>query len=362
MADKKSMRVVILGAGLSGLTTARKLELYGINTTVLEARDRLGGRIWTRTLDGGVHVEAGATWFNAAHTQLLSLMQALDIGYFRQYTAGKSLFAAPQNGAIEQFVSPQDEPGSLRVEGGTTALIEALSSRLEHTHIYTATPVAALSFAKASCVLQTRDDRTFEADIVVSTLPPRLLLHSLQLSPDVPAQWKNVATQTQTWMGRSVKFFVSYKTPFWREKGFSGMAFSHGGLIPEMYDHTSAAEDTFALKGFLSPASHELSFEARRAAVQDQLVVYFGQEARHWLAYGDTLWGADPFTNVAHLPELMPHQNNGHPAFSASLFDGRLIVSGSEAAAMYAGYMEGAVRAGERAAETIVALVENGKQ
>lgn len=352
------MHVVILGAGLSGLTTAMQLQSRGISSTVLEARERVGGRIWTRTLEGGAHAEAGATWFTAGHTQLISLLNTLGLEYFAQHTAGISLVAAPMDGTIEQFVAPADGPGSFRIKGGSQALIAALRGRLRDVQIHTAMPVASLAFAEGSWKLHTKDNQTFEADIVVTTLPPRLLLHSLELTPALPTQWQEIASQTQTWMGRAGKFYVAYSQPFWRKRGFSGMAFSHGGVIPEMYDHASAAEDTFALKGFLSPGACQLSFAARREAVQDQLAAYFGPEARQWLAYGDTLWGEDPFTNVAHLPELMPHQNNGHPVFRQPLFDGRLIISGSETAAMYAGYMEGAVRAGIRAADTVVAYLK----
>ncbi len=349
------MRVVILGAGLSGLTTAYMLQSHQVAVTILEARDRLGGRIWTRSLAGNAHAEAGATWFTAAHTRLIGLLGEMEVGHFAQFTTGTSLLASMYDGTVEQFQVPQSEPASFRISGGSTALIDALERRLVNVNTYLSTPVSAITFSESGCVLETAPGKKLEADIVVSTLPPRLLLHGLRLTPDLPREWVNVATNTQTWMGHAAKFLVSYKQPFWRQKGFSGMAFGQGGIIPEMYDHTSDDESSFALKGFLSPGVYGLAEEVRRDAVLDQLAQYFGPEAKQALEYGDALWGEDPFVRVAQQPELMPHQNNGHPIYRQPLYGGRLVVSGSETASMYAGYMDGAVRAGERAAAQVLA-------
>ena len=55
--------VIVVGAGISGLSAARELKSHGIQTIVLEARDRIGGRVWTdRSL--GVPVDMGASWVN----------------------------------------------------------------------------------------------------------------------------------------------------------------------------------------------------------------------------------------------------------------------------------------------------------
>ncbi|HEX7247215.1 MAG TPA: FAD-dependent oxidoreductase [Actinomycetota bacterium] len=55
-------RVIVVGAGLSGLSAARALSDRGIEVTMFEARERVGGRVWSTTLTTGAVVELGAEW------------------------------------------------------------------------------------------------------------------------------------------------------------------------------------------------------------------------------------------------------------------------------------------------------------
>ncbi|MBX2818420.1 MAG: FAD-dependent oxidoreductase [Rhodothermaceae bacterium] len=341
------MRIIILGAGLSGLTAAYKLKKQGAYVTVLEARARVGGRIWTKRLEGDTPAEAGATWFGMKHTYLVDLLKEMEVGHFEQYTEGASLIGSAFDSSLRRFYIPKDEPPSYRIEGGSTALIRALANRIEPSSLQMGAPVDSLDFTGSSCRATTHND-TYEADVLVSTLPPRLLAQSINVTPALPSTLRELALNTQTWMGRSVKFFVAYKKRFWVDNEFSGAAFSQGGIIPEMYDHTSSDGVHFALKGFLSDRAYQLPLEKRREAVINQLVHYFGPEAKKVAEYGDTLWGGDRYTDATDLPDLFPHQNNGHPLLREPLFDGRFLIGGSETADAFPGYMDGAVNAALR--------------
>ena len=61
--------VVIVGAGPAGLTAARELKKAGLSVAVLEARDRVGGRTWTDTIDGAM-LEIGGQWVSPDQTEL----------------------------------------------------------------------------------------------------------------------------------------------------------------------------------------------------------------------------------------------------------------------------------------------------
>ncbi|MGP3987030.1 flavin monoamine oxidase family protein [Streptomyces sp. 3N207] len=73
------MRVTVVGAGLAGLAAARALEAAGHTVLVLEARDRVGGRVWSQQLDGGVWFERGAEFIEDGQTAVQQLAGALGI-------------------------------------------------------------------------------------------------------------------------------------------------------------------------------------------------------------------------------------------------------------------------------------------
>jgi monoamine oxidase len=76
----KQKHVVVVGAGLAGLTCARRLRQLGFRVTVLEARDRVGGRVLTfREFDGGRYAEAGAEFVSASHSQVRALLRTIGL-------------------------------------------------------------------------------------------------------------------------------------------------------------------------------------------------------------------------------------------------------------------------------------------
>ena len=72
---------MVAGAGLAGLAAARELEARGFDVTIVEARDRVGGRVWTIRDDfaGGQHAEAGADLIESGQTALLALARELSL-------------------------------------------------------------------------------------------------------------------------------------------------------------------------------------------------------------------------------------------------------------------------------------------
>ena len=86
--------VVVVGAGPAGLMAARALVAAGRTVAVLEARDRVGGRTWSKTVDGAF-LEIGGQWISPDQTELLALVDELGLGTYQRYREGESVYLAP---------------------------------------------------------------------------------------------------------------------------------------------------------------------------------------------------------------------------------------------------------------------------
>jgi monoamine oxidase len=86
--------VCIVGAGYAGLTAARRLAQAGQRVVVLEARDRVGGRVWTRTLDDGTALDIGGTWVGPRQDAVRRLIAELGIALYPTYSSGKTVFVS----------------------------------------------------------------------------------------------------------------------------------------------------------------------------------------------------------------------------------------------------------------------------
>jgi monoamine oxidase len=345
--------VLIIGAGLTGLLLAYRFKKLGISVIILEARDRIGGRIYTHLSEQETPIEMGATWLGQQHTALIQLLQELHIPVYPQYTEGSAWYEPTAMQAPQEVMLPHNESPSYRIQGGSSALINQLAEGLEKDELYLNTVVTHIK-ANDDAIEVVTKNKTFTVSKVVSTLPPNLLATNVQFSPPLPENLIAMAKKTHTWMGASIKFGVSYATPFWKKHRWSGTLYSSVGPITEMYDHTTVEHGKSALQGFLNSELSTLTKDTRKEKVLAQLKRAMGEEALEYLSYEETVWQEQPYTFTPYENFVFPHQNNGQALYQEIQYDNRLYIAGSETASQYGGYMEGAVRSAQQCFERIV--------
>jgi putrescine oxidase len=105
--------VVIVGAGAAGLTAANELRKAGLSVAVLEARDRVGGRLWTEVIDGAM-LEIGGQWVSPDQDALIDTVADLGLETYSRYRDGESVYIGP-SGTLTRFtgdifpVAPETE-------------------------------------------------------------------------------------------------------------------------------------------------------------------------------------------------------------------------------------------------------------
>ena len=357
---KQKEKVVIIGAGLSGLTLAYELEKKGIRSLVLEASDRIGGRIHTQKGANGTPLELGATWFADKHISLMTLIKELSIQKFDQFSSGISIFQTRSFEPPQKFFIPESEAPSYRIAGGTQVIIDTLVSNLKTSLIEKESKAVKIEEVPDGVAIYTANGKVYEAERVCICIPPALAGVSINFTNDISAYVPKVLPTVHTWMAGSIKFVLEYQTPFWRNNGLSGTLFSHAGIITEMYDHTNFETDRFGFTGFLNPGAAAYNIHKRKELVLRQLGELFGEDAAMPVSYLDKIWNNEFIASGSQVIES-PHQNNGHPIFQISYLNNKLFFSGTETVTHFGGYMEGAVYAALKTAEKINSSLEKTK-
>ncbi len=105
-----SVDAVVVGGGLSGLVAARNLVKSGKRVLVLEARNRVGGRLLNHTLKGGSVIESGGAFVGPTQNHVLALAKELKVETFKEYVTGDNVYVSKNLGTMKYTGTVPPDP------------------------------------------------------------------------------------------------------------------------------------------------------------------------------------------------------------------------------------------------------------
>lgn len=347
--EEPDVDIVVIGAGISGLATARHLDAAGLSVIVLEARDRVGGRL--DSVDG---LDLGATWFWPNEPRIQRLVTDLGVPVHEQHLAGDAMYQHP-GGAQRLQGNPIDVPSG-RFVRGADSIARAVVAELPRNAVRLCAEVTSITFTHGGLVGVAAGGERVAARHVVLALPPALAAERIVFHPELPAELFDLAQTTPVWMGGSTKVVARYSDAFWRRTGLSGSAISHVGPMREIHDMSGIDGVPGALFGFVPPRAVGAP-TVTEAAVLAQLVTLFGPDAADVDALHIKDWRAERHTSPTEVEGLVAYEHFGDPRYSQPAAGGRLHWASTETSPDFPGHIEGALVAAERTARTITTIL-----
>ncbi|HEY7137465.1 MAG TPA: flavin monoamine oxidase family protein [Acidimicrobiia bacterium] len=170
--DRIETEVCVVGAGYAGLTAARRLSVARRDVVVLEARDRVGGRVWTRHTSGGVPIDMGGTFFSPKHERALALAAEVGATVFPTNVVGDTVLAT--GGKVQRYATdktPRINPLALASFGQAMARLDAMARRVPLDAPWDAPHAASWDATSAARWLSRRNVPTRGArDLMEATL------------------------------------------------------------------------------------------------------------------------------------------------------------------------------------------------
>jgi len=446
--------VIVVGAGLAGLSAARQIVATGRSAIVLEARDRVGGRTLNHSLGHGKVVEVGGQWVGPTQDEVARLARELGIRTFKTYDRGNYLFyengkltpysgsgplgpippdptavaqlaqilgeldtmaktvplAAPWKapnaydwdsqtfetfkrsrglgrgasnlidlateavfaceprdisllhvlfyihsagnrrspGNFERLISTGGGAQDSRFVGGSQ-LISIRAARALGRRVMLSQPVRRIVQDRRGVTVYT-DRLAVKGEAVIVTGPPALT-GLIRYEPELPALRAQLLQRFP--QGSAIKIEAVYPRPFWRAHGLAGQVTSDTGPIKITFDNSPPDGTPGVLLGFAE--GHDarvlgsLPAPERRRRALECFVRYFGRQAARPAGYIEMNWSAEPWTRGCYVGYTPPGVLTDFGTAIRAPF-GRIHWAGAETSEIWNGYMDGAVRSGQRAA------------
>ncbi len=351
----QAVDTLVIGGGLSGIYAARLLCQNKRSFVVLEARERLGGRILSPE-HRGFFSDLGPSWYwPSIHPQMSDLIESMGLHGYRQFEEGLGRFQN-HTGIVRNFRCSPMEPQSWRLSCGMMGLITKLSEEIPKNTIKLNHPVCRIERLPIGARVAVGDlekepQTWFFADKIILAMPPRLAAATILFEPELSHELTQAMLGIGTWMAGQAKFCAFYDEPFWRRAGLSGVGFSEFGPLGEIHDGSNDNRGPYGLTGFVGiPAVQRCDQELVTGAILRQLADLFGKPAAQPVSFFYQDWARERFTATRYDQRPMVEHPLYHPpAGKTSFWNGVVHFAGTETADQHGGYLEGALSAAERA-------------
>jgi monoamine oxidase len=262
---------------------------------------------------------------------------------------------AKHAGAFARLVSVQGGAQENRFKGGSQEIALKVAASLGR-RVRLNAPVRSISQTRKG-VKVVAAGVTVEAKRVIVAVPP-ILARDIEFHPALPADKRTLLARYTP--GDLIKVQLIYPEPWWRAKGLSAQLVVPAGPAGVTYDNTPESGAPGVILGFVggrfAKTLRALPPTARKQAIVDEFAAAFGEEARGDSEYFDLDWTAERWTKGCPTGSFSPRQMSRYGSWIRPTI-GRIHWAGTETADYWAGYMDGAVRSGERAAKEVTSAL-----
>jgi monoamine oxidase len=266
-----------------------------------------------------------------------------------------ALWYLHSGGGFDSLVDTEGGAQQDRFVGGSQLISLRLAEELGE-RVVLAAPARRVEQANGGVVISAGGTEVRAQRAIAAIAPP--LCSRIEWEPGLPPQRAQLA-QRMPW-GSYVKCLAVYDEPFWRADGLSGESVSDEGPATTTFDNSPPDGSPGILLAFVSGGEarrlQRLGEAERREAVLSGLARTFGERARRPERFIEQDWAREQWTGGGPVCFMPPGVWTG---FGRSIREpfGPIHWAGTETSGVWSGYMDGAVRSGERAAREVLAAL-----
>jgi monoamine oxidase len=256
-------------------------------------------------------------------------------------------------GGLDRMLDTKGGAQQDRFPGGTQQIAVRMAAELGHRVVLNA-PVRTVDRHESGDVTVTFEDGRAVTRAVIVAIPPAHR-NGIEFNPPLPLEYERLA---QRWpQGNLSKAYAAYRTPFWRAEGLSGQALSDRGPVFITFDVSPDPQGPGILLGFTDARTFDpLPAEQRRGSALSCLSSIFGDAARHPIDYIDHCWATEPFAPGGPTAAVPPGSWTTYGRWLREPV-GPIHWAGTETADEWTGFLDGAVRSGNRAAAEVASFL-----